>query len=237
MPQLPNDKEERFAHGLASGMSAPKAYVAAGWAASRSRPAILARRPHIVERVRELIQGSAEKLAKGVARIAIPRPMQGAVVIDRMEATRDAVAREMALLAFSNMDDYVTHIDGVLVVDFSRATRDQMAPIKEITVETYVEGRGDKAQTVSRVRLKLYDKSSALLNFARLMGYAAEPPDPTIMKIEERLRRMTPEERKEDARQLWERAQEVLRRTEERETRRRASDAEFEDIHPSRPTG
>ena len=59
--------------------------------------------------------------------------------------------------------------------------------------------------------------------------YVAERPDPTIQKLEEKLRRMTPEEREADAKELWERAQEVLRRTEEREAARRAaSDAKYE---------
>jgi hypothetical protein len=131
------------------------------------------------------------------------------------------------------MDDYLERDDErrLIGLDLSKTTRAQMAAVKQIIVETHVEGPGDNAQAVRRVKLMLYDKNTALLNFARLMGYVADAPDKTIQTLEERLRRMTPEERKEDARQLWERAQEVLRRAEEREAARRAaSEADYEEV-------
>jgi hypothetical protein len=139
----------------------------------------------------------------------------------------------MSLLAFANMVDFVARgEDGEITgLGIAKATRAQMAAVKQIVVETYVEGKGESARAVKRIKLVLYDKNQSLLNFARLMGYVADAPDKTVQTLEERLRWMTPEERKEDARQLWERAQEVLRRTEEREAARRAaSEAEFEEV-------
>lgn len=90
---------------------------------------------------------------------------------ERTEITQDRVLQELAKIGFSNMMDYVTPTDsGNLVTDFSKLTRDQAAAISEVTVEEYVEGKGDAARDVKRVKFKLSDKRAALVDMGRHLG-------------------------------------------------------------------
>jgi phage terminase small subunit len=54
MPILTNPKHEAFARGLARGLSAAAAYIEAGYKENRHNAATLARKQHILGRVREL---------------------------------------------------------------------------------------------------------------------------------------------------------------------------------------
>jgi phage terminase small subunit len=57
MPTLPNPRWELFAQGLADGKTPGKAYAAAGFGKSSSKPYQLARDKRIVTRVDELMRG------------------------------------------------------------------------------------------------------------------------------------------------------------------------------------
>jgi hypothetical protein len=75
----------------------------------------------------------------------------------------------------SNMADYVD-IDnsGAPHIDLSHLTRDQAAALSETTVESYMEGSGDNAQMVKRVRIKFHSKTQALEALSRNLGLFAE---------------------------------------------------------------
>lgn len=96
-------------------------------------------------------------------------------VLGKYEVTRERIVEELAKLGFSNMTDYtsITEDDDV-VLDFSEVTRDQMAAVREITSETYVEGRGEDAQRVKRTKFSLYDKRAALMDLAKLEGHVVD---------------------------------------------------------------
>jgi len=83
----------------------------------------------------------------------------------RTEITADAVLRELALLGFSNMADYLKVGDKL-----EELTREQSAAIAEANVETYVEGQGENARPVRRVRIRLHDKRAALVDLGRHLG-------------------------------------------------------------------
>jgi phage terminase small subunit len=85
------------------------------------------------------------------------------------------VLAEYARIAFSNMADYVD-IDnsGAPHIDLSHLTRDQAAALSETTVESYMEGSGDNAQMVKRVRIKFHSKTQALEALSRNLGLFAE---------------------------------------------------------------
>lgn len=93
---------------------------------------------------------------------------------ERLEITQERIADELALIGFANMLDYVRISgEGEPYIDLSALTREQAAALAETTVDDYVEGRGDDARDVRRVRIKLGDKRKALVDLAKLMGLMA----------------------------------------------------------------
>lgn len=107
------------------------------------------------------------------------RPLIQAAIADKMaeisrrfELTADRVLGEIAKIAYANMDDYIDRTSGDPLLDFSpeRVTREQMAAVGELTVETYKEGRGDEAREVKRIKFKLHDKLNALDKAMRRLG-------------------------------------------------------------------
>ena len=93
----------------------------------------------------------------------------------RTEITADRVLRELAKIGFANMGDYMrSSPSGDPYLDFSALTDDQTAALQEVTVDDYVEGRGDDARTVKRVKFKLYDKRAALVEIGRHLGMFVE---------------------------------------------------------------
>lgn len=100
----------------------------------------------------------------------------------------DEVLIELARLAFSNMEDFTRRTpDGELVADFSKATREQMAAVQEITSEVYMEGSGEDAERVKRTKFKLADKRGPLTDLCKHLGgfierFAAVNPDGTAVE-------------------------------------------------------
>lgn len=102
------------------------------------------RRPDVRKRVQALMDARAEKL----------------------EISAEKVLQEIAALAFANHADFLTiQDDGSAVIDLTALTRQHLAAIQEITVDEYVEGKGEAARNVKRVKLKLHDKG---VNLERL---------------------------------------------------------------------
>lgn len=82
---------------------------------------------------------------------------------ERTEITAERVLHEISLLAFSNMLDYVRLTpEGDAFIDLSDLTREQAAALTEVQVEDYLDGRGDDARAVRRVKVKVADKKGAL---------------------------------------------------------------------------
>ena len=89
----------------------------------------------------------------------------------RTEIKADDVLAELAKIGFSNMLDYMrAGPDGDPYLDFSRLTRDQAAALAEVTVEDFVDGRGDDARQVKRIKFKLADKRAALVDIGKHLG-------------------------------------------------------------------
>ena len=59
-------------------------------------------------------------------------------------------------------------------VDLSELTREQAAAISEVTVEDYKDGRGEDARDVRKVKFKLSDKRSALVDIGKHLGMFVE---------------------------------------------------------------
>jgi hypothetical protein len=55
-------------------------------------------------------------------------------------------------------------------LDFSALTRDQTAALSEVTLEDFLDHRGEAARSVRRVKFKLHDKRAALVDLGRHLG-------------------------------------------------------------------
>jgi phage terminase small subunit len=78
-------------------------------------------------------------------------------------------------IAFANLMDYMRiGPSGDPVLDFSDLTREQAAALTEITVDDYLDGRGERARDVRKVKFKLGDKRAALMDIAKLFGWITE---------------------------------------------------------------
>ena len=90
---------------------------------------------------------------------------------ERIQVDADRVLRELCLIGFSNMADFVVaYEDGTATLDFSNMSRDQAAAIQEFVVDEYMDGRGEDARPVKRTRFKLADKKGALVDIGRHLG-------------------------------------------------------------------
>lgn len=139
-----NPKQSAFvAEYLANGLNATKAAESAGYSAKTA-------------------YSSGHRLLKHVevARILGEKTKSR---MDKLEITADRVIRELALLGFSNMLDYMTvGKDGEPNLDLSTLTRDQAAAIQEISVDM-TGGSGDgKRELVPRTKFKLANKRDSL---------------------------------------------------------------------------
>jgi phage terminase small subunit len=89
----------------------------------------------------------------------------------RTGVTADRVVAELAKIGFANMQDFMKAAPGGdPYLDFSALSRDQAAALQEVTVEDYVEGRGEDKRDVKRVKFKLADKRAALVDLGRHLG-------------------------------------------------------------------
>jgi phage terminase small subunit len=87
--------------------------------------------------------------------------------MEKVDITAEKVLYEIAKLAFSNIDDYMTvDEEGLAYVDLSKMTRDQAAAVTEITVDSYFDTElasgDDKGKRVKKTKLKLADKKASL---------------------------------------------------------------------------
>lgn len=150
-----NPKQLRFVEEYLIDLNATQAAIRAGYAIRGAE----------VQGFRLL---SNAKVAEAVAEAQARRS-------ERTEITQDMVLRELALLGFANMSDYM-HIgsDGDPILDFSGLTREQAAAISEVTVEDFKDGRGEDARDIRKVRLKLHDKKGALVDIGKHLGMFVE---------------------------------------------------------------
>jgi phage terminase small subunit len=115
----------------------------------------------------------------------------------RTGVTADRVVAELAKIGFANMADYLrANPGGDPYLDFSALSRDQAAALQEVTVEDYVEGRGEEKRDVKRVKFKLADKRAALVDLGRHLGLFVDKhelsgPNGRPIQVDQ----LTPEER------------------------------------------
>jgi phage terminase small subunit len=150
-PMKLTPKQARFVQEYLIDLNAAQAAIRAGYSAKTAR-----------------VIGH-ENLTKPDIAAAIKKAM--AERAERTELTADWVVDELRKIAGANMADYMkANPAGDPYLDFSALTRDQTAALHEVTVEAYVDGRGEDARDVKRVKFKLYDKRAALVDLGRHLG-------------------------------------------------------------------
>lgn len=144
-----------FIREYVQDFNATRAYVAAGYSENGAS------------------QGASRLLANVNVREALGRLLKQRC--DALMITKERVLRETALLAFSNMDDYMrVNEDGKAELDLSALTRDQAAAIQEIREDTTGgSGDGERKQVV-RTTLKLVGKTANLELLAKHLGMITE---------------------------------------------------------------
>lgn len=81
----------------------------------------------------------------------------------RMRVTEETIIEEVAKLAYANMTDFIViNENGDAVTDLSGLTREQLAALQEVTIDTYMDGKGDDARPVKSIKFKLAPKLAAL---------------------------------------------------------------------------
>lgn len=128
--------------------------------------------------------GYAERSAYDTGHDNLQKPeIQAAIrartnrLAQKAEISAQRVLDELARLGFSNMRDYIRITDqGEPFVDLSNLTREQAAAIQEVTVEDYLEGRGEDARQVRRVKFKLAGKEGPLEKLGKYLGLFGDNP-------------------------------------------------------------
>jgi phage terminase small subunit len=136
-------RDERFAREYVIDLNGEQAAIRAGYAPKSAKVTAsrLLTKANIKARIAELAKQHADKL----------------------NLKAEQVLRELCLMGFSNMMDYIkVNAEGDAFIDLSALTRDQTAAIQEITVEETGEGKGKDRREVTRTKLKLADKREAL---------------------------------------------------------------------------
>lgn len=148
-------KQQRFREEYQIDLNATQAAIRAGFSAKTAYSA-------------------GQRLLKHVeVAAAIAKDMNARA--ERVEISAERVLRELALIGFANMQDYMRiGSEGDPWLDFSDLTREQAAAITEMTVEDFKDGRGDDARDVRRVKFKLADKRSALVDLGKHLGMFKE---------------------------------------------------------------
>ena len=154
MPKL-SEKQKQFIREYLVDLNATQAAIRAGYSEKTARSQGQRLLTH-VDIAKALEKAQAERAA-------------------RTEITADRVLEELAKIGFSNMQDYIrTTGEGDAFVDLSELTREQAAAISEVTVEDYKDGRGEDARDVRKVKFKLSDKRSALVDIGKHLGMFVE---------------------------------------------------------------
>lgn len=96
-------------------------------------------------------------------------------VIERYAVTKANILRELALIGFARMDDYLAFgDDGRPSLDFAKiqANPELAAAISELVVDEI--GTDGKRALTTRVRFKLHEKRSALVDLGKNLGMFVE---------------------------------------------------------------
>lgn len=95
------------------------------------------------------------------------------LAMEKAEITEEWVLRKLAKLA--NAPEILAKFrkvskDGMLYYDFRGATEAEIAVITELSIDTYMDGKGDDAREVKKMKVGITDPKAALDSIARILG-------------------------------------------------------------------
>lgn len=157
MDVLKNPKHERLAQLRAEGRSQRESYrIAYDVESDQANAVRMFRQPDIKERVAYLIR-----------RRAVLADLDEVWVLMQLKA----IAKAGVTIGNANLDDYfVKNAAGErLGIDLTLVPIEKMAALEEVTVEEFVEGRGEEARTVRRTKIKLRSAANVIAA-AELIG-------------------------------------------------------------------
>ena len=147
MPALKNPQREAFALAIARGGEVARTYAEV----------------YPGERTPMTVATKASKLHNSPD-VALRIAEIKAQFATKTSITAQRVLEEMAKIGFANVGDFVTvGPDGKSNVDLSKISKDQMAAVSEIQIDTSEDGK-------QRVKVKLHDKRAALLDIGKHLG-------------------------------------------------------------------
>ena len=196
MPPLANAQHEIFAQEVAKGRKIGKAYELAGFNPHPANPTRLRNNRGVAERITEIKQKAIERAA------------------EQLVISKKRVLEELAKIAFANMADFMTvGASGEPVLNWRNLTHDQAAALQEVTVDEYIDGRGDNARQVALEKIGIE------------LGMFVTRTD-NKHSSEKRLSQLPPEERRSYVADLLARAREAIER-------QRVIEAQAQDVGES----
>lgn len=112
-----------------------------------------------------------------------------ALIRERYEVSYERVVDEIAKIAYSHLGDVLQiNEDGEMYINLHEASAHSLAALGEVTVESYVEGRGEDAQVVKRVKVKPWNKMAALEALMRHAGLSKEKVPVLGVELVDRIR-------------------------------------------------
>ena len=145
------DKQQRFVEEYLVDLNATQAAIRAGY--SKKTAKVIAAQNLSKLNVAAEIQSGRQKLS------------------EKTGVTAERVIAELALVAFTNMQDYFrVNSEGQPELDCSTLTKEQAAALSEVTAEEVWRGKGDDAKRMVRTKFKLHSKMSALDQLGKYFG-------------------------------------------------------------------
>lgn len=157
MAALANAKHEAFARAIVEGKSGREAYCGSGYKPSNDNAA----------------DACASRLlatAKVAARVAELKTQVAERVVSAKVMDLTEVLEELSKIGRGSIHNYIAaggDYSNEVIEALRDLTPEHAAAVQELTVETYMDGGGDDAREVKKVKLKLHDKRGALSELRR----------------------------------------------------------------------
>lgn len=175
MPVLKNAKHERFAQGLAKGLTADQAYQDAGFKANRGNATTLKQKQSIQNRVSELLEWANTVERKSTER-----------AIEKLGITKERVLGELAKIGFSDIRKAIKwngqvqteedQPDGGDVLVIRNIVSNSVTLIDSETLDDDTAGAiaSISQNAAGGITLKMHDKKGALVDIGKHLGMFKE---------------------------------------------------------------